>query len=304
MNECHQIRNQLLRTTTVNVPSNIREHCRHCPECAGLLAAHLELQQTGSAIPEPDPDALARMRQSVHQRVKIQRQRPSLLRDLTALLQAHPAFSAIVIVFVLSATFMVGRLSHPPIAFSTHALVQDLNHQAVTGTGLEASLDSPFVYSNVTFRARPDGQLDLSFDVTRHLQVITPPTSPLARQVVAHTILEPDPLGSRLKAMDMSVEISDSRIRDALITTLRHDPALPIRLKALEVLSRRTNDPQVRSALLRTLAQDTSVQIRLGALTALAEAGVSSDLLQKTILTANQDTDQAVWLQARSLIRP
>ena len=105
-------------------------------------------------------------------------------------------------------------------------------------TGLDSYWDSQFTFANVSVRPQGQGQLALSFDACRHVDLQVAQDSPLAREVLLHAIMEPSSLGSRLQAMEVTPAISDGRLKDALIFTMLNDQNAAVRLNALSVLAR------------------------------------------------------------------
>jgi hypothetical protein len=191
--------------------------------------------------------------------------------------------------------------------FSDEVLVEEMVRQASLERGLEGYWDSPFIYSNVNVR-RQNGDVLLSFDATRHIDVATTLDSPLAREVLVHAMIESSPMGSRFEAMAVADRSMDAernmneRLREAMVFVLLNDPSLPVRLRSLEVLSRHSSDPAVQDALLTSLSQDPSVQVRLLALETLASRQVAPDAIRNAIGDTPDESGRAVLYRAIELI--
>ena len=149
--------------------------------------------------------------------------------------------------------------------------------------------------------------LTISWSLARHPRHHLPglPSSlgrsPVVREVLLHAILEPSALGTRLQAMELTPEILDPALQEALVFTMHHDPALAVRLEAMAVLSRHPFDARVREALLATLREDEAVQMRLLALETLAGQEVDPSQLERVIREAGQESDPAVLMYAATL---
>lgn len=223
-----------------------------------------------------------------------------------ALFGLRPALALSAVAVLLIAAVYVGRWSSPSfdqaVPYSDNILLEAVAQQASTQTGLEGYWDTPFSYSNVSVKPVAGGMLDMSFDVCRHVNMVTPENSPIAKDVLLHAILSPAPLGSRMKAMEMVPATMDPKLEEALVYTMHHDPELAVRLEALSVLTRFPYNESVQTALLTTLRQDESVQMRLLALEKLADKQIQMETLEQVIGDANMESDPAVKQYAIKLM--
>jgi hypothetical protein len=197
---------------------------------------------------------------------------------------------------------LAGRWSVSQPDFDDEVLMREINQQATRQAGLIDYWDSPYSYSNVSARPTGDGNLDLSFNVSRHVRLETPMDSPIAKEVLLHAILESGAIGSQMKAMALTEEILDPGLREALVFTLHKDPNLAVRLEAMAILGRYPYDKTIQDALLTTLRNDGEVQMRLLALEYLAGKQVNMETLRRTIEAPKMDSDPAVLLYATELI--
>jgi hypothetical protein len=277
------------------------EHARACPACSAVLELHHRLEDPEAVPPLPSETEFQSMRRAVLERLgpaAAPGSRPSLRRDLATLFRAHPALAAGVAAVLLAAVFLTGRWSARPAADPDGHLLGAIQAQARQEQGLAGYWDSPFVYSNVTFRPGADGRLALSFDVTRHVSLVTAEDSPVAREVMVHAILDSSSLGPRLKAISLSEGVADERLQEALIFALHNDPSLAVRRKALAVLVRYPADPDIEAALLETLRNDEAVQLRLEALDGLAERRTDPAVIRRALPTGTRPGDAAVRQEA------
>jgi|GEM_PF-1097251 len=288
----------------------LREHCDLCTDCAELLNLHESLQRLGKEIPEPGRSDLRDMRTGVMDRVALEQPpvRPAATRRGFRVTwsdhrQAYPMAAVLAMVIMLAGGVFLGRLTAPERALDEDLLLQAISRQANQQSELGDFWDTPLSFANVAVKQRQNGQLALSFDVSRHIDVVAPQTSPLAREVLLHAILEPSSMGSRFGAMDLTPGIPDNRLKEALILTMHADPSLTVRLNALAVLARYPYDVQTQDALLHTLSQDQEVQMRLMALEQLAVQQEGRETIKRVVDEPEFASDVAVMQRASTMIR-
>lgn len=281
------------------------EHARNCQSCRALLDVHDELIRAGEDTPEPSAAELRTARLQVMAAIEGRRPRAtwrSFGRGLLDLLQAQPIATPAVLAAVLAVAVLAGRWTAPQPELDEGMFLRAVTEQADRHTSLTDGIggiwDAPFLFSNVAVRARDDGQLALSFDVSRHLDVTAPSQSPLAQEVLLNAILTSPTMGTRLRAMSMSPVDADPRLREALVHALHEDPDLAVRLRALSLLSPRSADLTIQNALLTTLREDESVQMRLLALESLVGSQVDPGAIWNAIESAGQASDPAIMQHA------
>jgi hypothetical protein len=305
MKECPECDALIERLVADDVSSaeweTLRRHAEVCEDCRRVLAVHRDLSRLGREVPQPTDAEFRVMRMNVLARAFRPGGRPGWRvfgRDAWGFLRAQPAGAFLALAVLVAAAGFAGRWSAGRPRVDRESLLATLETQAATTGGVAGYWDAPFTYSNVAARPLPGGRLGLSFDVSWHVEVMASRESALARDVLMHAILEPSPLGTRLKAMDLTEQVADARLKEAVIFALRHDPNLTVRLKALEVLSQCPFDFDVQNALLETLKGDASVQMRFAALETLAGRSVSADVLLRTIDEGGLESDPAVMQRA------
>lgn len=301
-----------------------RRHAESCAACREVLSVHEALQTAGAGIVEPPESEFRRMRRRVMNAIDAretgaQRElqsglRGELQRDprrgrsregfasaAWTFLRAHTVPAAAALLIVVAGSALAGRWSAAPGRVDDELLLSAIRQQASSPAGLDGYWDEPFTCTNVSARMLPGDRLALSFDVSRHLELVTARESDLAKGVLVNAILEPAPIGARLQAMGLAEETQDVRLREAVIFTLTHDPNPVVRLKAVEVLSRHPFDPAIRDALVEALQQDPSVQMRLVALEYLAQQQAGPEILHRCIGEGWLTSDPAVLQRAVEL---
>ena len=296
---------------------SLYHHCQSCPDCGQLWEVHSNLAAAGEELPQPPEGGLLTMRANVLAQItRDERGREGRAQgtqtgdrrirwwDLGALLRAHPAAAWPVAAALVVVSIVAGRLTVPGPETGDSVIMREISQQASRQAGLIDYWDTPLSYSNVDARPVEGGNLDLSFNVSRHVRFVTPMDSPVAREVLMYAILEPSAVGSKMKAMAMAMapEIMDPKIREALIFTMHNDPNLAVRMEAMSVLSKSPYDSVLQKAFLTTLRGDDEVQMRLQALEYLAEKQVNMNTLRRAIELPQLESDTAVLQYATELI--
>jgi len=176
-----------------------------------------------------------------------------------------------------------------------------LHAEASANRGLSDVEDSPFNYSNVSYRRLGDDRVALDFDVTTHLTTVESKDSPLVREVLVQSLLNPATVGERLKAMSFAAGGLDPKLEKAVLFALRNDESLAVRLAALTILVGRLDDEEVRSALIATLRDDPSVQVRLAALESLASHRVDPKRIREAIRERPEPGNEALVVRLAEL---
>jgi hypothetical protein len=284
--------------------TDLEEHCLRCHDCAGLMELHNNLLALGNEIPMPEKHELLKMREAV---LAASVSRTSFLADLAALWHRHTAAAGLTVVAGLAATALLASAIvvsqwNPATPTLSEELLKNSNQiSTIRQAGFDQVLDSPYTYSNVSVRSQEQDQLALSFDASRHVDMVVPQNSALAREVLLQAILDPSSIGSRLRAMEVTPRIRDQRLKNALISTMLNDPDAAVRINALEVLARYPFDQNSRNALLQTLGQARDVQLRLTILEELLRQNVDIDTIRAVVDTSDPEGDGAYLRHATDI---
>ena len=295
----------------------LAQHVERCADCRALLALHGTLADLGADLEEPEPARFAAMRAAVLRQIapaesagKVVPLQPP--RRTTKAWPASPALralaaaAAVVLVFLTGygAAWLArgarGERTAAPTA-NGEPLLREMTAEAANNRSLSDVEDSPFIYSDVTFRPLEDGRVALEFDVTRHVATVEAAGSPLVQDVLAQSLVNPGHAGSRLKAISLaSAGAMSPKVRDALIIALHHDDTLAVRLKALGILSQQAGaDAAIEAAVLETLRDDPSVQMRLSALDYLAEQRLDPAAIRRAIEQTDTNDPAGAALMVR-----
>ena len=262
----------------------LARHAEQCADCRALLSLHGTLIDLGTRQEQPAPARLAAMRSAVLREIARPRSPARERSPWLAAFALRPLTAAAAAVLLFLTGFAAARIRFDGTASPGQLLLREITAEAATNRSLVDVEDSPFIYSDVTFRRLEDGRVALDFDVTRHVSVVEPPGSELVQDVLAQSLLSPSHTGSRLKAISLAAGAMAPKVRDALIFALHRDDNLAVRLKALAILSGQPGaDPAIEAAVLATLRQDESVQMRLLALDYLAAQRFDRGAIRRAI---------------------
>ena len=273
-------------------PSPLLAHAHNCEDCGRLLAIHRELAAAGSKVPEPDEVELELRHEHVLRAIRRRRShRPIRVAAIAA-----------GVILAFSAGLLAGRTLPSPAGGPgpSSRLIDTLHAEAASNRGLGDVEDSPFTYSNVSFHRLAGDRIALDFDVTTHLGVVERARSPLVREVLSQSLLNPSSIGERLKTMSLAAGELGPKLEQAVVFALGHDESVAVRLAAVAVLAGRRDD-DVQSALMTALREDPSVQVRLTTLDALVRDRVDHRRIRETI--RQRPGDQALMVRLAELER-
>jgi len=276
------------------------EHCRSCVECRQILELHQDLTDLGAAIEVPDASEFEAVRERVLNEAARRGQGRRTRRwgwQLSAPFGLRPVAVGALALLVFAVGLVAGRHFSDSTAGEIDSLMADISNDAVSNRKLIDVENSPYTYSDVSFRRLDDDRVALAFDVSTHVELTEPMGSEVVKEVLVHSLLNPSNTGSRLKAISYAAELMDPKVKQALIFAMRRDGNLAVRLKAMSILSDQPADLEVESAVLAALRGDESVQMRLEALDYLASRSFDHDLLRRTVEEAETSDDAALLVR-------
>jgi hypothetical protein len=95
----------------------------------------------------------------------------------------------------------------------------------------------------------------------------------MMREIMMMSLLENDSPVERLRAVNISTEIteSDSRVAEALLYTLNSDPNVNVRIAAVDALVFHASDPAVRRSLIDSITRQESPLVQVALADAMIE---------------------------------
>ena len=169
---------------------------------------------------------------------------------------------------------------------------------ATTQDALRSLESAPYLFSNVSVEPVGQGNVALSFDMTRRVRLERSRDDPMVNEALVYSLRGSSPLGDRLRAVTVAGGHVDPAVREALIRAMESDPTVAVRLKALETLIQSPADPQVQVAMLGVLSNEESVQMRLLAIEYLGSSQVQPELIRDALQGTQPDGAAAVLLRA------
>ena len=295
MSDCARFESTIERYLTSDLdPKGVSEllaHAAGCEGCRGLLALHGDLAEAGRSVPDPDEAELDHRQDRVLRGIgRARARRPFRYAAIAA---------GLILPFALGV--LLGRGLPKP--GTTSRLIDALHLEAASNHGLTDIEDSPFTYSNVSYSRLAGDRIALDFDVTTHLTAVESQRSPLVREVLAQSLLNPASVGERLKAMSFAASGLEPKLEEAVLFALRNDESVAVRLSALTVLVARLDDDEVRRAMIAVLRDDPSVQVRLAALESLASHRVDPHRIRDAIRERPEAGNEALMVRLAELER-
>ena len=281
----------------------------HLEVCASCRAGVELLGELGAArFPEPAESDFARMRQGVLR--EIDAEGPARTSARTGFPGFWPwrwagaalAASALFVAGVLAGDTRArsgGDTFAPPSATAElEALAGQLRRVAMTSGRVAETGSSPFLYSNVPLEPAGSGQIRLRFDAARHLDLRLAKDDPLVTEVVVQSLLGSSSVGTRLQAIEQAEGILEPRVKQALVTAMRHDNNLGVQMQAQAKLISQPQDAAIVDAMLDVLANEDSVQMRLTAIDYLTARQVPRGQLEHALGAGSAPANSAVAARA------
>ena len=118
------------------------------------------------------------------------------------------------------------------------------------------------------------------------------------KEMVAQSLVNPSPLGTRLQAIGYAARHSDPKIKQALIFSMLNDSTLAVRLKAMNILKDSEPDEENQAAMVAVLAGEESVQMRLLAMDYLVASEADAGRMDRVLDELRRVDDRAVLARA------
>lgn len=280
----------------------VLEHLEHCEACAQAYAFMVRLR--GEAEPwEPSDAEFLALRRGVLR--DIRRTRTPVRRLWTHLgqLVRRPAFALSFSVVLACAGFLLGRRSGGEPGYQAagaEPMVAQIKQAARSNQGLQDPGKAPYAFENVMMDLGDRGQVVLNLDISRHVLLSLPKEDPFVTEVLLQTLASPSAVGAKLQAIACAGNALEPRIRDVLIKVMLTDANLGVRLKAQAKLIEQDGDPEVQEALLRVLQNGEPVPMKLVAIEYLTRRKVDPGLLQRALAPGGRP--DAAYIQARNYV--
>ena len=295
MSECDVVRESMPLLLTESLDPAGRErthlHVEGCEACAREWAAYRESWNLLDELPDLEPPAS--VREKFHEAIGYAPQAKVIpFYRRTAVKWIAQAAAVVVLV---GGSYFAGHHTRPVVLQEQPAMVTNVE-QRVPATPiayriaesrvLPASEISPTIegrpdIQNVQFAPKPDGSVNIGFDLTSHVTVTGNPKDKSLVSLLSYVLENEDSMSSgRQRAIDwVRSTYSDPRnvdpdIARALAMVLRKDQHEGVRIKAVETLTSlpaaEKSTPSTRDALIDALKNDPNPAVRIKAVEALA----------------------------------
>lgn len=284
----------------------LRELVKDSPENMQILEMHEKLSDTEPKISIPDSIAFEKMRSAVKEKLLYAElhgvnMNPDDLFSRIKSLIFRPEMAIAAITLILG--FFLGRLSPADSEnqLSTR-LVKYISNFSGENTRFVDSKNSPYQYSNITMKELPGKNIEMSFDVTTHLEMVRSMDDPVVREIIAQSLLNSSNPGTELKAIAYSENIRDKKVKEALIFAMLNAPVQAVRQNAMNNLVKYDIDEDIIDAFGRVLSEEKSVKMRLTALDYFEQKNVESPRISSVLSGTDLKSNPAVWLKAQKYI--
>ena len=252
-------------------------------EILEFLHLHTHLSDTKTTFEMADNNEFQKMRTGAIDQIQHYKRHKSgfvVSSILKKLVQPFyiPAFNA----SFAAAMFLIGFFLST--SASEESLIKNIQYIAEKTEGLQESTNSPYIYSNTVFRENEDGRINVSFDVTRHLEITRQKSDPLIQDILAQSLINSGSTGEQLRNISVTEKVMHPKIKQALIQTMQNDESDIVRQKSMFSLMKYPNDEDIQEALINLLTDEKSVYMRLAAIDYLSNNNVNPALFKQGLM--------------------
>jgi hypothetical protein len=313
MKECREFDLLMDRVQTAESSEEEREklldHLESCAACNDAFEA-LGRLRNDDLYPEPAAEEFLAARRNVIREIRNKKDRKSWGGFSLPSFHWRPVFAGICALAMLILGFFLGggvmhegtRSDKSRSIIGPDGLMQNIKYVAEGHAAYEDIVNSPFTYTNVRLAKENAGMVNLSFDVSRHLNLTLREEDPLLTEVLVQSLIEPSGVGTRLAAISMAGVVPDPKIKKSLIFAMLHDENLAVRITAQSKLVEHRGDAEIVDSLLTVLERERSVQMRLVAIDYLAGSNIQAERLKRAITSGKRDGSDAVFIRANQYL--
>lgn len=308
MDDCTRFFNQIADLRLQNLDdedqTELFAHLATCRDCRDLMQFHEDLTMAGNDFGGVNDEVLAGVRERVLDEIRSSDVAVAPVARTVAFraVDRSRLLAAAAVVVMAIGGFAAGRMAAGVSPNGGDFLVTTLEDGAQDHRRLRDVEDSPNIISNVAVRRVGDGQVAMSFDIARHIEIVRPVNDPLVNEVLVHAILDQSSMGSRLKAVSMAAGAENGKVEEALVFSMLDDPDLPVRMRALEILADRPINDSVEQGLMKVLRHDESMQMRLLAIEVLANGDAGGQRVLEDFLETEEAVEPAIAERLASFI--
>jgi hypothetical protein len=282
--------------------SNLKSHTDSCKDCMELYTTNIVLSKTNHPIEQAEELDFDIMRKRVIESIekgpkcsftsKFQK-----FLDSVVLFINKPEYAVAAITLIVG--FFLGRALPPDENGVTGGILKQISSIAEQNTYFSDTQKSPYRFTNVSMKQIDNDKIEMSFDVSTTLEIVREKNDPLVKEVITQTMMEPENVGSNLKAISYSESLTDKKIKQALIYSMHNAPITAVRLKSMESLMNYKMDPEIQEAFIKVLLEENTIQMNLMAIDYLTQNNYNADSLKSIIDEIDPKKSTAIFVRAK-----
>jgi hypothetical protein len=277
------------------------EHTKHCSECKALLQIHTTLNSEKPVFPMPKQEEFGQMRAEVMRRVQTKPPKKQTLNLGELWHNIYISAWRPAVAFSLILGFLLGRIMPTEESNLGSKIIDGITTLAKESTQLFTEDKSKYRYANVSFKELNENKVEMSFDVSTRVDVVREKDDPLFRELLAQTLLSPVNTGTRLKAIGFMENLTDPKLKQALIHTLHHEPSPAVRMEAVHRLQQFPRDDDIARMMREVIKKEEMVKMRFDALDYLIKSGTPPDTLKRIVESLDAQKSKAIMLRANKI---
>lgn len=286
--------------------TKLKKHIELCSECTKLYSTNELLSNTEKLIEPASENDFSNLRHQVTEKLKQQQEnlftnRIQKMIDAFLVYLKKPEYALAAITLIVG--FFLGRALPPDENGITGGFLKQISSIAEKNVYLSDTEKSSYRFSNVSLKEMENNKISMSFDVTTSLDVVRKKDDPLVKEVLTQTMMEPENVGSNLRAISYSESILDNKIKQALIYSMHNAPMAAVRLKSMEGLLKYEMDSELQEAFVKVLLEEKTMKLNLLAIDYLAKNNYNADSLRSILEEIDPQKSTAIFIRANKNIK-
>ncbi|MGE5457184.1 MAG: HEAT repeat domain-containing protein [Methanococcaceae archaeon] len=288
--------------------SRLDQHLQECSECRAEmkeLKNFSKLVAVSGVQNQADDTLLQEARSELRAALRLERNKKDIFQTISDAVRHFFLFNY-KLAFGGAATLAVGLIAGY-LLFAPKMQEKKLV-PADTASGTEQVAQERIKINNLQVNKSDEktGEIDLSFEAVKPVRVKGNINDARIQQVLARSLLSEKNDGIKLRTINTIAESAgkagqpDKKIKQALISALRHDHNPGVRRQALLVLKQFPIDDEIKEAFLYVLSNDPNAGLRIAAINSLniEDHKIDNNLLN--ILKQKSQTDNNEYIRIRA----
>jgi len=309
MSKCKEYKilfeNLIAGNISENEHSELKKHVGICEECSDLYATSIALTNIDNPAEKANEIDFNIMRQRVIDSIEHKKENSisakiQKLVDSVNIYLKKPEYAIAAITLIVG--FFLGRALPPDENGVTGGFLKQISSIAEQNTYFSDTQKSSYRFSNVSLKEMDNDKISMSFDVSTNIDVVREKNDPLVKEVLTQTMMDPENVGSNLRAISYSENIVDNKIKQALIFSMQNAPITAVRLKSMEGLMKYDIDPELQEAFVNILLEEKTIKMNLMAIDYLTQNKYDTDSLRTIMEEVNPQKSTAIFVRAKKNI--